>query len=163
MAQTIRLWPDWWMRKGYQIDAIPEGTDQLQLVSGKYAEMNISRSAPNRWNITWNLEHGDGRVTGEIKMSDDELAGAFGLTNFGFEAPEPMLPSILKNHHFDVYMPGTYVRYGQYLNIPCPGTGMLGDPNFSICLDEQVMSAIAKLLGIPYTAPTWAQADSASS
>lgn len=85
----------------------------------------------------------DEKFTGRIWFSDDELAVAFGLKQstdrkkwFG----ERFVASAA--------VQGKFIREGIFLNIPGPGTGNDGDPNISIHIDDEIIYAVADLLGI---------------
>ncbi len=39
-----------------------------------------------------------------------------------------------------------FIRWGNFLNIPCPGTGHDGDPNVSIYVTDEIREAVRKLL-----------------
>lgn len=41
---------------------------------------------------------------------------------------------------------GAFIRYGNFLNIPSPGTGHDGDPNISILIDGPIRRAVRQLL-----------------
>ena len=75
-------------------------------------------------------------------MDDEHLKMAFGLSEesgkygdwligrFGGESAEQ----------------GQFIRFENFLNIPCPGTGHDGDPNISIVLDDKIRDAVEHLL-----------------
>ncbi|MFA5134799.1 MAG: hypothetical protein WC505_03310 [Patescibacteria group bacterium] len=73
-------------------------------------------------------------VIGTVYLTDDDFKDAFALKkNFGAAS--------------NVYVacPCVYVRYRRYLNIPCIGTGMDGDPNISLYISVKVQRAIRQL------------------
>ena len=77
-----------------------------------------------------------------MKFTRDDVRSAFGLIDdsgkygkwlidrYGAEAAEQM----------------KYIRWGNFLNIPCPGTGNYGDPNISIKINGDIQLTVAELI-----------------
>jgi len=95
------------------------------------------------WRIGWELRHSSVEVAhGCVVFSADHLRAAFGLSDESGEYGQPLIDRYggdSAEHH-------RYIRWGDFLNIPCPGTGSDGDPNMSIEIDDQMRKAVSQLL-----------------
>ena len=81
-------------------------------------------------------------VRGRRQFSADDLAAAFGLSDESGKYGQ----WLIDQYGADSAEQGKYIRWKDYLNIPCPGTGHDGDPNVSIHLDQQIKDAVRQLL-----------------
>lgn len=79
--------------------------------------------------------------SGARHFTDEELASAFGLSDYVDTGLK-----FVGRYGAHAGKQGTYIRQGRYLNIPCPGTGGDGDPNVSICISDEIASAVKELL-----------------
>jgi hypothetical protein len=77
--------------------------------------------------------------SGTIWMSKKNIEAAFGLSN---TCPEFGGQWLADEYGADVAQQGQYIRYGNFLNIPGPGTGNDGDSNVSIFIDKKIQDAI---------------------
>ncbi len=96
----------------------------------------------DQWVVTWQIIFRTGGVRGRIIMNAMELCGAFGLNDLPSEG-ECWLAD---EDHDAVAIPGKYFRYGDYLNIPGPGTGNDDDPNISVLLSPDIKKAITEMV-----------------
>ena len=106
-----------------------------------------------RWNHTngveglsvcWEVKHcyPETKASGRVLFTPDDLQSAFGLSDrSGIYGAE-----LIERFGADVAEQGKYIRWKDFLNIPCPGTGNDGDPNVSIHLDEKIRSAIYRFV-----------------
>jgi len=135
--------PVWWHHHGTKMRLVVQGIqNDFAVIQGSAAEIVITR-APTGWWVTWRISHGfNASVLGKAWFSYDDLARAFGLRNDIPQWGEWMIAqyggTTAKQHSF--------IRYKEFLNIPCPGTGHDGDPNVSIRLDEKMKIAIQQLI-----------------
>jgi len=119
-------------------------------IAGSAAKITIVRASTKfpwatGWFIDWEViqyRPSDQVVRGRREFNDNELAAAFGLTDHPGETDF----RLLEQFGGDSAEQGLYIRWGDYLNIPCPGTGHDGDPNVSIELDDQIKEAVRALL-----------------
>lgn len=102
------------------------------------------------WFVDWEVAQftpNDEGAHGRVHFDNEDLAAAFGLTDsIGKEGYGQWL---IDRFGGDSANQGKYIRWRNYLNIPCPGTGHDGDPNVSIHLDDTMRNAARKLLGQP--------------
>lgn len=110
--------------------------------------MTIRARDGSRFRVEWNITWVDGGVNGSVLMSGDELAAAFGFYNTHVDFCERR--HLEETYGATVACAGKFIRTGDFLNIPGPGIGNNGDPNYSVWLTQPVKSAVLeKLLGIP--------------
>ena len=137
--------PAWFHNHGTKIKLvkcdIPAGIVRMK---SSAVEVEIRRyPAHSGLFIEWDIIHSPTDcVSGTVRMAKTELASAFGLTDemgrFGDQ--------LINSYGGTVATKGKFIRYDEYLNIPCPGTGHDGDPNVSIMLDDRIKNAVHSLL-----------------
>lgn len=135
--------PIWWHHHGVKINIVAQGLcNDLLLLQGSAAELLIQRYQ-TRWLLTWKIIHGPKTaVSGVVIFPDNELLAAFGRY---YSTPKHSTWLIDRYGGTAAYQ-GLFIRYQNWLNIPCPGTGNDGDPNLSIELDEKITQAIIDLV-----------------
>ncbi len=120
------------------------------VISGSAAKVMIRRASSvypdaKGWFVDWEVvqckpyEEG---VRGRSQFNDGDLQAAFGLSKNSGKYGQWLIDQF----GADVADQGKYIRWRNFLNIPCPGTGHDGDPNVSIHLDEQIQDAVRRLL-----------------
>jgi hypothetical protein len=140
--------PNWWHHHGtkMRVARLSLTRKTLKLV-GSAASVWIRCIAPRTkapWRIDWQIVHGvDSGVNGRIWVDTKSLQSAFGLS----EESGTFGDGVIERSGADVAEQGEYVRYKDFLNIPCPGTGHDGDPNVSIRLDVDIKAAVMRLIG----------------
>ncbi len=118
---------------------------RILVIAGSAASVRITRVATTvdeGWYVDWEVVHSQQcKANGRVIFTSDELQAAFGLSDnsgtygdwlisrFGAESAEQ----------------GKYIRWKDFLNIPCPGTGHDGDPNVSIEINEEIKRAVQQL------------------
>ncbi len=129
--------------KGFDWENLSE--NKKLTLSSSAVEIRIHPdSRQNGWVVEYEIQHSpDSWIKGQVWMSASDLRTAFGLSN---ECDEMSGQAILNYHGGDVAKQGKYIRYGNYLNIPGPGTGHDGDANVSICIDVPIEMAVKVLL-----------------
>lgn len=102
---------------------------------------------PQSWAIDYGIVHWASMSysQGRVAMETEVLRAAF----LGEDDPNNNQhgQAILYGFGGDAAEQGAYVRWGDFLSIPGPGTGHDGDPNVSIWVDEDIQAAVRELLG----------------
>jgi hypothetical protein len=99
---------------------------------------------PKGWLVEYEIKQSQlSSFKGTVWMTTGQLKSAFGLSDkydvlFG--------KAVLADYGGTVAHQGKYLRYGDFLNIPGPGTGHDGDPNVSIDLSDEIKKAVAELV-----------------
>ena len=143
--------PDWCHHHGAKMVVVSlDPLNEILVIAGSAAKVTIQKAScvfPGKqgWFVDWEvvqcrpLEEG---ARGRVLFSDADLAAAFGLSDrsgkFG--------GWLIARYGADVAEQGKYIRWQQFLNIPCPGTGHDGDPNVSIHIDGKIRDAVCQLL-----------------
>lgn len=115
-------------------------------ITGSAAWVDIDQipEKRDRWNVVWKVKHSySEQVMGLTVMRNQTLARAFGLD----DETDRLSLWLITRYGGTSAEQGQYIRYRDYLNINCPGTGHDGDPNVSIFLDEEIKQAIRQILG----------------
>ena len=127
--------------------------NRVLVISGSAAEVIIKKASsvyPNYpdvegwfgdWEVVQCRPYETG-VRGRSQFSDEDLAAAFGLSDDSGKFGDWLIDQF----GADAAEQGKYIRWGNFLNIPCPGTGNDGDPNVSIHLDDEIQNAVRQLL-----------------
>lgn len=142
--------PDWFHHHGLKmrLKQLNE-VDHVLVIKGSAATIIIKQvdGAPftgKEWAVNWEVIQSmpDEIVRGCRRFRNEELAAAFALTDksgeFGLW--------IIDRFGADSAEQGKYIRWRDFLNIPCPGTGNDGDPNVSIDIDGKIQDAVLMLL-----------------
>jgi|SRR3989344_1448729 len=142
--------PDWWHHHGSKMhlkeSSLPK---DIIGISGSAAHVVIKgasaiRSLVKGWFVSWVVRHSFYESSeGQVWFDDKELASAFGI----IEESGRFGQWIIDRYGGEVAEQGKFIRWKNYLNIPCPGTGHDGDPNVSIELDDEIKKAVHILLG----------------
>ena len=149
--------PSWWLAKGINMKVdgavLERGKPMLVNVAvGSAAKVFICQCDSRRgdFDVQYHINHCDGsHSSGSVVMSHADLARAFGLVNgfgHGFSHGGAALRDM--GYELDAASQGKYVRLGDYLNIPHPGTGLVGDPNVSVQLTAEMKSIVQTLLAL---------------
>ncbi len=139
--------PDWFHSHGNRMRLESQLNNPPGLIiKATAAELVIShvwnRVAP--WSVYWNIKHSqDEFARGTVIMPEDILEAAFGLKdNLVTKDSRWMIERFGGTSSAQRY----FIRYENFLNIPCPGTGHDGDPNISIGLDDEIKAAVKGLI-----------------
>ena|SRR3989344_2399057 len=137
--------PVWWHHHGIKMGIISQGLCNDYLVlQGSAAELRIEKHRTD-WLLTWKIIHSLIRAASGIAVfTSDELLAAFGVNHaYTFLGHSKWL---IDRYGGTAACQGCFLRYQDWLNIPCPGTGNDGDPNISILLDEKIDKAVKDLI-----------------
>jgi len=126
----------------------------ILVIAGSAATVTIQKASlvfpdkevvKNDWFVNWEIiqcrpiqEISSGRRWFTI----DDLRSAFGISDYSGKYAR----WLIDRYGAEVAEQMKYIRWHEYLNIPCPGTGNDGDPNISIEIDDEIQLAIAKLI-----------------
>jgi hypothetical protein len=117
--------------------------NQLLIISGSAAKVTITGKDTHGYYVEWEIKYSpDELVIGRVYLKFVDIEAAFGLKNSTGQFGEWLLNS----YGGDSADQGKYIRYKNFLNIPCPGTSNDGDPNISVDIDEEMKDAVKKLL-----------------
>ncbi|HTX86917.1 MAG TPA: hypothetical protein VMC41_02550 [Candidatus Nanoarchaeia archaeon] len=143
--------PIWWHHHGQKIEVFQE-TKECLILKGSAASLTIQKAErkfpdlEDFWLIDWEViqcRPTEEIVKGRRLFTTENLKNAFGLTDGSGTHDGGWL---IKRYGADAAEQMNYIRWGNYLNIPCPGTGNDGDPNISIEIDDEIQKAIARLI-----------------
>jgi len=97
------------------------------------------------WLVEWSVlerAYPNWMTNGRRLLSIQDLSAAFGQTN----AHTLQDAEFIARFEADAGKIGLYLRKGDYLNIPGPGTGELGDPNLSLVLTSEIKESVLKII-----------------
>lgn len=124
---------------------LAEADSSHVIIGSPAAELKITRiDRPHATGFTveWSIRHGDRGSSSGIRIfySTTELAGLFGFTYNGGQGLIDQLGDGA------LHLNSMFIRSGRFLNVPCQGTSMDGDPNISIFITDEIQKAIRDLL-----------------
>ncbi len=151
-APEIHLYhPLWYHHHGDKMAVsefdLPEG---ILVIAGTAAKIIIRKASflfPNLpgWFVDWEvvqIRPSEQGVKGRIRFDDEDLACAFGVSSDSGKFGD----WVIKRYGAEAAEQGKYIRWQDFLNIPCPGTGHDGDPNVSVRIDEKMQDIVRHLL-----------------
>lgn len=137
--------PDWFHPKG-AIMRVKRANEREVFICGSAAAVRITRalaSEAGEWSVDWEILDGEGgKVSGNVGFSTAQLRGALGLSEESGELGD----WVISRYGADAAEQGKFIRWLNFLNIPCPGTGHDGDPNVSVFLDDMIRGSVRRLL-----------------
>lgn len=142
--------PVWWHPDGVRMRPLSGYQEhKLQIFSDR-AVLAISPDEDSHehgiWFLAWRITRTSAlSIEVKLKIPEEILRRAFALDR----GPHGSDEWLLKHYGADSAARGYYIRAGNYLNIPGPGTGRDGDPNVSILLDEDIQELLRGLLELP--------------
>ncbi|MFI5260518.1 MAG: hypothetical protein ACHQU0_01865 [Candidatus Paceibacteria bacterium] len=109
----------------------------------RVAKLRISRVGGGDWKLDWDIFHVfPEKVRGYVIFTTEELQAAFGLSAFSGEDGD----HLISRYGAESAKVGKFIRWQEYLNIPCPGTGNNGDPNLSILITDEMKVTLQELI-----------------
>lgn len=146
------LYPKWYHPRGdkVRVENLDMRRHVLELGS-RAVQVRITRmvsTSNERWIVEWKirfsqrLDYSQGRLV----MSRQLLRRIFGLDGNGEQERSTWL---LDRYGADAGEPGFFLRWGDYVNIPGPGTGHDGDANVSIEIYPFLTDCLTVLLAAP--------------
>lgn len=142
--------PDWYHHHGTKVGVDEKSVSATSVAFCSNAARLEIRLAGEKWMVEWEIkfEAPNAGVWGRVYMADETLCGAFGIPRAKEDRGARHSSWLASRYRADSAVQGAYIRKGNYLNIPGPGTGHDGDPNISILLDDQIRNAVRRLIGI---------------
>jgi len=120
--------------------------NHLLVIAGSAASVRITRKATTvdeGWFVDWEVIHSQQtKVNGRAFFTSDDLRAAFGLSQESGKFGD----WLIERFGADSASQGKFIRWKNFLNIPCPGTGHDGDSNVSIHFDGETQNAVRQLL-----------------
>lgn len=150
--------PDWWHSHGAKMNIkhlningycpslkLQASAAELEVRRNYLVEENVNvRIWELHWRVVQSYPEGC-ESRGKTIVYDDGLRKAFGLDD-SFDLAGEFI--IKKYKAVTTARWGCFIRYKEFLNIPCPGTGCDGDPNVSVLVTEEIQEAITKMLAL---------------
>ncbi|MFH1326424.1 MAG: hypothetical protein ABIH48_03065 [Candidatus Falkowbacteria bacterium] len=120
------------------------GAKKIIIANVGVASINIS-PLEGEWFVAYEITHSTGKTSGFRNMTTKELRSAFGLSD---ENSKHGSLHLLKRFGGTCAEQGKFIRWENCLNIPCPGTGLDGDPNISIELNDNIIATVKELISL---------------
>jgi len=140
--------PHWFFRKGIAMKLKFLDLEKKSLVIAWGARLTIAFEETYKeesiWRVRWEID-GDSNVQGSIPMNTQVLSGAFNLADY-IDTRGNWSNWLIETYGADSAKIGRFIRYQNFLNIPCPGIGQNFDPNISLVINEQTRVAVAMLI-----------------
>lgn len=147
--------PDWFHQKGYEMMAGDVDGEGKLIIFGNSTPggIEIRTSDGEEFLLQWEIciPKIGGMRQGRQWLTRDQMVRAFctaGVANVSSEGgiPLPEHEVFLKRYQADCGLVGIFIRRGDFLNLPCPGTGDMGDPNISIFLSSELRKKVEMFL-----------------
>ena len=145
LAPPFNAFPVWWHHHGskFRLDKDKTSLDELIIVlQASAASVTIQGDGSDYWQVSWTVIT-YGATNGSTLMRDHELLATF--TDAHIPTDE-LSQWLISRYGGDYAIHGKCIRWKNFLNIPCPGTGHDGDPNVSILLNDEISQVVKELL-----------------
>ena len=144
--------PVWFHHHGFKMHVKSfDAAKRLLVILGSAAKLTVSQTdelSTDRWFVDWEvIQSPRAKTTGRTILTSDDLRAAFGVTTPEM-SEEDATHFLFAQHGADSAKQGCYIRWEEWLNIPCPGTAHDGDPNISIYLDVAMREAVKTLTAL---------------
>ncbi len=115
------------------------------VIKASAVKVTIFRANDCEWFVNWEITHDlNMKSFGRTLLTNLDLARAFCIDEGSHESGK----GLLERYGGESAKQGCYIRWKNFLNIPCPGTGDDGDPNVSIEISEEIREAVKQLLEV---------------
>jgi hypothetical protein len=142
--------PDWWHYHGHKvrcigIDSANSPTQRTLLFASNATNIRIHPDSNQKgWILEYRIRHSpESRTDGVVWMSTGDFETAFGLSS---KCECLWGQVVIDSHGGEFAYQGRYIRSGQHLNIPGPGTAYDGDPNLSVLLSDDLKRYVRMFL-----------------
>ncbi len=134
--------PEWFVASGNgPVRCRVQGKDVV--LEADCFKMTIGRTPKRGWFVRWHISHvGMSRVKGQLWLEPETLKTMFGLQVPNGEEDR----FLLEKFQADAARRGCYVRQEDYLCIPAPGHGYIGDMTASVVLTPSIKQAVRSIL-----------------
>jgi hypothetical protein len=132
--------PIWW-HSFATLMKLTHRTKTKLLLEGDEAKLMIARrhrKGQIQYDVMYQLGKKQKHI-GNISLDHDQMLSAFGFKSLSDEESA----SLIKRYGGEAVVQGKFIRWKEFLNIPCVGTGFHGDPNISILITPELTKAIA--------------------
>ncbi len=149
--ETRLGFPIWYHHHGGKMSIeLFDQKNKVLIIGGNAAKIILQKASPmfpnmKGWFVDWLVIYFKPcheKACGRSRFNKETLAAAFGLSESSGENSD----WLIKRFGADSAEQGKYIRWENFLNIPCPGTGNDGDPNVSIYLNDEIRNAVRRLL-----------------
>lgn len=140
--------PEWWHLNGNKMEVAEKNEDSITIKSSS-AELHITKRGIDSFNVRWKTNHLIECVEGNLIMTSKDVYIAFGLSDnqmLTYKYCDELDTKFLQRFGGTVGRRAHFLRYKNYLNIPCPGTSYDGDPNISIFISDEIKKEVEELL-----------------
>jgi hypothetical protein len=150
---NVPMPPKWFNAHGFKMalqqDKLPlvlSLDHKILMIGSKTASLQIDRNLRGIYRVYWHISFCTGiinthYVEGQIEIDQATIKDAFAVSTSDTHAT-----TFAKEHDADIAIPGSYIRKGQFLNVPMPGTGSDGDPNISVFVSDEIKAAVRELI-----------------
>lgn len=140
--------PNWWDIAGEQRHLQQPTKNRPFTIRDRTSRLRIfeSNNKKKRWKIEWVIAHPDKRgvVSGFVFFDDEDLAIAFCLKKEKIPAnAEHLIACVGVADRIRI---GYFIGKLDFVNIPCPGSGHPGDPNFSFKITLEMQKTIREMI-----------------
>jgi len=141
--------PVWFHHHGLKMRVSSFDASRRHLViTGSAAKLTVSQTdklGTDRWFVDWEvIQSPRAKTTGRTVLNSDDLRAAFDVDNPEMSENDAV-HFLFAQYGATAAKQGCYIRWEEWLNIPCPGTAHDGDPNISIFLDIAMREAVKTL------------------
>lgn len=141
--------PEWFHHHGFKMRVASfDAAKRNLIITGSAAKLTVSQPdelGTDRWFVDWEVVQGPReKSSGRTVLATDQLSAAFGVTTPEIDEHEAR-HFLFSQYGADAASQTNFIRWKEFLNVPCPGTGHDGDPNISIYLDIAMREAVKTL------------------
>jgi len=142
MQQTGKH-PEWWNASGgaNYVSSTTVMPGEITITTGS-CHLKVTRAGRVRWLMFGKGGRQRNGVQGIRTFKKEELLTALDKTDHKGLTDE----IYAKRFSAELALPGLFIRSGNFLNIPGPGTGYDGDANISIYLNEALRASLTRFL-----------------
>lgn len=144
VQELPRIPHEWWHSGGYKMRVTELDLEHRTLtLDGGAGHLRISLIRGDEWDVSYHLIHSQHihESSGHVPMTGSMLRTLAGLPG-GCHGDHVLA----RRFAVDVALAGAFVRKGNFLNIPCLGDGLDGNPSISIFISKEIADAVHKLL-----------------
>lgn len=137
--------PIWFYHKGLKFSEIEHTNGGLRLGTSA-AEIFIKRHPEfeEQWELSWEVHHSNGLVTGTIALDTETLFLVFGPSNQNKTVLSHK--ELTERVGADFFIPGVACRWRDYVTLPNIGTGIANDSNVSILITPKIQKAVKQFV-----------------